>query len=70
MTVSLITGGAYVNSDDTALITVQFPNEAALPFPTGGKGFVVGVANIDGSGPGLAISTNNNWYLFKNDGNT
>lgn len=54
----------------SAQITVQFPTEAALPSPTGGKGYIVGVANIGGTGPGLAISTNNNWYLFHNDGNT
>lgn len=54
----------------SARVTVQFPNETALPSPTGGKGFIVGVADIDSSGPGLAISTDSNWYLFKNDGNT
>lgn len=54
----------------SAQVTVQFPTEAALPSPTGGKGYIVGVANIGGTGPGLAISTNNNWYLFHNDGNT
>lgn len=49
-------------------IKAVFANEAALPIPPGDRGYLVGVVNLQGTGPGLAISTNSGWVLFKQSG--
>jgi hypothetical protein len=49
-------------------IKAIFANEAALPSPPGDRGYLVGVINLQSSGPGLAISTNSGWVLFKQSG--
>lgn len=49
-------------------IKAKFATEAALPIPPGDRGYLVGVVNLQGSGPGLAISTNSGWVFFKQSG--
>jgi len=49
-------------------IKASFPTEAALPIPPGDRGYIVTVANIGGTGRGLALSTNTGWILFKQSG--
>jgi hypothetical protein len=49
-------------------IKAKFQTEAQLPIPPGDRGYLVGVVNLLGSGPGLAISTNAGWVLFKQSG--
>lgn len=49
-------------------IKAIFATEAALPIPPGDRGYLVGVVNLQGTGPGLAISTNSGWVFFKQSG--
>ena len=49
-------------------ILAKFQTQAQLPIPPGEKGYLVGVVNLNGTGPGLAISTNTGWVLFEQSG--
>jgi hypothetical protein len=49
-------------------IKASFATQANLPLPPSDKGYIVTVANIGGTGRGLALSTNTGWILFKQSG--
>jgi len=49
-------------------IKVSFPTQANLPVPPPARGYLVTVANLNGTGRGLALSTVTGWILFRQDG--